>query len=102
MEDTIFTLISSGKHEPRTDKMYLSGTVRINDTASKALVSVYRRIDNVLVASAISDATTGIWRIWYTEAYGDDALTITASDFTNPTSINAQVFDYISQIAPPE
>lgn len=94
----IFQLIMSGAYVPRTDKMVLGGTIKENGVPAKKRIMIFHKKTYEIIASAWSDATTGIWKISNTNEYPDRMLYVVAFDDTG--TYNAEIADFVSQVVP--
>lgn len=88
---------------PRTDRHRLAGTTKINGAPGTALVTVFDRRSNVLLAAKHS-LPDGTWEIAGLPEYPERSLRVEATD--NSGKYNAKVADYVSQtygvgISPP-
>lgn len=84
--------------EPRHDRHKIGGTVTVEgQPAARTVVALDRRTF-AYIACTSSDAVTGEWEIYGVPEYPERTLIVLAIDSTG--SYNAEVADYITQIAP--
>ena len=88
---------------PRTDRHRLAGITKINGVPGVALITVFNRSSNELLAARYS-LPDGTWEIAGLPEYPERSLRVEATD--NSGKYNAKVADYVSQtygvgISPP-
>lgn len=91
----IWDFVRAGTLPPRSDRHRLAGTVTIEGVPGVALISVFDRRTNVLVASRWS-LPDGSWQISGLPEYPERSLRVEATD--NSGKYNAKVADYVSQV----
>ena len=80
--------------QPRQDRHRLAGITKINGTPGVALVTVFNRTSNVLLAARYS-MPDGTWEVAGLPEYPERSLRVEATD--NSGKYNAKVADYVSQ-----
>jgi hypothetical protein len=83
--------------KPRLDEHRLAGIVTVDGLPAKRVIAVIDRQTMVFIAFTVSDATTGKWEIIGLPPKAEKSLTVIALD--NTGNYNAEVADYISQVA---
>ena len=78
----------------RQDRHRLAGTTKINGIPGKAVVTIFDRASNVLLA-ARNSLSDGAWEISGIQEYPEHSLRVEATD--NSGKYNAKVADYVSQ-----
>ena len=81
----------------RTNRHKLAGNVTVDGQPAKRFVSVFNRNDFSWIATVLSDQLTGVWMIRGLPEYPERSLLVIAVDTLG--SYNAEVADYISQVA---
>jgi hypothetical protein len=81
-----------------TERNRLAGTITVDGQPASRLVVVLERKTFVLVAATFSNPTTGAWEIKGIAEYPMQSLLVMSLD--NGGDYNAEVADYISQVAP--
>jgi hypothetical protein len=81
----------------RTTRHKLAGTVTVDGQPASRLVAVLDRRDLSWVAGTISDPATGHWELNGVCEYPVNTLIALALD--NTATYNAEVADYLSQVA---
>ena len=79
---------------PRQGRHRLAGTTKINGVPGPALVTVFDRTSNVLLAAKYS-LPDGTWEIAGLPEHPERSLRVEATD--NSGKYNAKVADYVSQ-----
>ena len=86
-----------GGYTPRVDRNMLAGTVTVDGLPAKRLVVIFDRRSLTYVASTFSDPVNGTWKI---KGVSEHPLrSLLALSFDNTGHYNAEVADYISQVA---
>jgi hypothetical protein len=94
----IFSLIIGGKVAERQDRHVLSGVVTIDGIPAKRQIVVLENKTYSPVASTMSSAATGEWKITHISEYPIRGLLVIAKD--NTGDYNSEIADHISQVTP--
>jgi hypothetical protein len=93
----LFDFIRYGSPPARTDRHRLAGTVTVDGQPASRLVCVFDRLTMSLIASKWSNPTTGAWEIKGISEYPAQRLFVVSFDSIG--NFNAEIADYISQVA---
>lgn len=80
---------------PINTRNRLAGITKVNGTPAKAMISIFNRYTNEIIASKWSDATTGEWEVRYLPEYPLKSLLVVSKSFSQ--DYNAEVADFITQ-----
>ena len=89
--------ISGLAYIPRSGRHRLAGKITVDGVPAKRRVAIINRKLFTLIAVTQSSSATGEWEIIGLPEYPENELTVIAFDSTG--NYNAEVADYISQVA---
>lgn len=95
MADLFFDWFQSDPQPPRTTRHFLSGTTTLAGLPVERLVVVLERTYFTVIATTLSNPTTGLWELSGLEEYPENELIVMAID--NTGTHNSLLYDYVSQ-----